>query len=194
MAFTKKITLWYKVTPDGILPPDDTAIARKDTWLKEVTKRVEALWLPWLIEVTYRLVNPEVEQQRKFFEGPVVEYYAIQNDNQLTGDVSSTRKRQYREDILDRSLGFDVQLINRSVRKRKSTTDYTDTQQWHDFIEELRETIFEPNGYEIPDSTAFWELAKGVGYDQAKEINIRKLQERLARKDAPAGDNVAGTN
>ena len=76
---TRKIVLWYQVTKQGIIPPKQESVARKDTWIEEIEKRIQADWLPMMIEVTYRLVNPEVEKQRKFFNGPVVEYYAIQN-------------------------------------------------------------------------------------------------------------------
>jgi len=181
---TRKIVLWYQVTKQGIIPPKQESVARKDTWIEEIKKRIQADWLPMMIEVTYRLVNPEVEKQRKFFNGPVVEYYAIQNDNILTGEVAPERIKRYRETILDEALGFNVELINRSIRRRKSTADFTDTQQWSDFLEELKETIFEPQGYEMPDSKLFWELAKQYGYDQAKEISIQKLQERLQKKQA----------
>lgn len=185
MAKTKKITLWYQATKQGLVPPSPSSMERKESWLKGILGSIEADWKPILIEVTYRLVNPEVEQQRKFFNGPVVEYFAIQNDNLLEGELAPERKKRYREEILDQVLGYDVQLIDRAVRRRKSTGDYTDTQQWHDFLEELRETIFEPNGFEMPDSEAFWELSKQVGYDQAKGISIQKLRERLKKKQAP---------
>ena len=134
--------------------------------------------------VEYRVVNPEVERQRKFFNGPVVEYFAIQNDNLLEGELANDRKRRYREQLLDQVLGFDIELIDRTIRSRKSTSDYTRTQQWHDFLEELKETVFDANGYEMPDSTDFWELAKRVGYDQAKGVAITKLRERLKAKGA----------
>lgn len=181
---TKKITLWYTATKSGIIPPPEKAIERKDAWLKVILASIAAEWTPMMIEVTYRLVNPEIEQQRKFFEGPVVEYFALQNDG-LPEELSADRRKIYREEILDEVLGYNVQLLKREVRRRKSTTDYTDTQQWHDFLEEVKETIFEPNGYEMPDSKAFWELAKEVGYEQAKTISIEKLRERLSKKEAP---------
>lgn len=182
---TKKITLWYQATKEGLIPPAPAALERKELWLKTILRGIRATWEPMMVEVTYRLVNPEIEQQRKFFEGPVVEYYMIQNDNNLTEEISKERKNIFREELLDQVLGYDVQLVHRAIRRRKSTTDYSDTQQWHDFLEELKETVFEPSGYEMPDSKTFWELSKQVGYDQAKIISIEKLRQRLIAKDAP---------
>lgn len=183
---TRKITLWYTIDRDGkLVPLKEEAVARKETWLKELGKRARADQSPMMVAVEYRLSNPEVERIRKFFNGPVVEYYAIQNDNVLTGEVAPERLKRYREQILDEVLGFDVELLDRTVRRRKSTADYTDTQDWTDFLETLKETLFDPNGYEMPDSKAFWDLAKSIGYDQARAVNIQKLQERLQKKTAP---------
>lgn len=182
---TRKISLFYNVTRTEIIPPPSPVLVRKDAWLKELQASVEADWAPRIVKLTYEIFNPEVEQQRKFFNGPVVEYYAIQNDNLTSGEMAPERKKRYREQILDELLGFDVHLVNRVVRRRKSTGDFRDTQVWHDFLEELREALFDPNGYEFPDSKAFWELAEKVGYDQAKDVATKQLQEKLKRKLAP---------
>lgn len=182
---TKKIVLWYQVLPEkGVVPPNAAAIARKDQWLKEISEKVHADKRPTLIELTYRMVNPDTERQNKFFNGPVVEYFAIQNDNQLTGEVASDRLKRYRESILDEVLGYDIELIDRKTRRRKSTADFSNTQAWNDFLEEVRETLFDPSGFEFPDSGAFWELTKEVGYDEARKSNIAKLQDRLKKKGA----------
>lgn len=181
---TRKIILWYQVTRNGIVPPNAAAIARKDAWLREIEQGARAGSQPWLVELTYRMVNPDTERQQKFFNGPVVEYFAIQNDNLLEGSVPNERIKRYREQLLDEVLGYDIELIDRKVRRRKSTADFNDTQAWNDFLEELRETLFEPNGYEMPDSQAFWELSRQVGYEEAKRVSISKLQDRLRKKGA----------
>lgn len=185
MARTRKITLWYTIDRDGsIKPPHEGSTARKEAWLKELGQLARANQEPLMVAVEYRLSNPEVERIRKFFNGPVVEYYAIQNDDLTEGELAPDRKRRYREQILDEILGYDVELIDRTIRQRKSTGDYQDTQQWTDFLEEVKETLFDPSGYEMPDSKAFWELSKDVGYQQAHRISIEKLQERLRKKAA----------
>jgi len=182
---TKKITLWYTIDRDGnIYPPNKDSFERKEMWLREAKNQAMANGLPVMVGVEYRISNPEVERSRKFFNGPVVEYYAIQNDDLCEGELSSARKKQYREQILDESLGFDIELIDRTIRNRPSTSDYIETQQWNDFIEELKETLFEPNGYEMPVSKSFWELSKRVGYSQAHKILIQKLQNKLKAKKA----------
>lgn len=182
MAKTKSISLFYQITPTEVKPPEDSAIARKNDWVKEIQKGIQAEWKPLIMRVTYRLVNPEVEQQRKFFNGPVVDYYAVQSGEILSGDVPREVHNQYRETILSEVLGYEVQLIDRVERRRKSTGDFMETQHWHDFLETLRETLFEPNGYEFPDSEAFWEMQKKHGYDQAKRIALEGLQKRYAAR------------
>lgn len=179
---TKRITLYYELTPKEIIPPKPEAIARKDAWIKEIQRGIEADWKPVQIRVEYRIFNPEVEAQRKFFEGPVVEFYTIQTKEMLEGRPSKAQNDEVRETILSDALGYDVQLLGRTERRRTSTTDFTDTQRWHDFFEEIRETHFEPNGYEMPDSKAFWEMAEKIGYDKAKEESIKQLQARMRRK------------
>lgn len=165
-----------------MIPPPLEAVKRKDDWLREVQKTVEAEWKPKMIKVTYRIHNPEVEQQRKFFNGPVVEYFLIQNREMIEGRPATQEKQRYREAILDDVLGYDIELIDRKVRRRKSTSEFTETQEWHDFLETVRETLFEPNGYEFPESEAFWKLSAEIGHDKAKEAIIDKLQERMAKR------------
>lgn len=179
---TKKISLFYKLTDNEIFPPPHASLERKDAWLKGIQQSIPKAGEHRVVKVTYELFNPEVEQQRKFFNGPVVDYYAIQSAQILSGDVPRLTHDQYRETLLSDALGYQIELVGRSERRRKSTSDFTSTQRWHDFLETLKETIFEPNGYEMPDSEAFWEHAKKHGYDQAKVIAIEQLQRRMAAK------------
>ncbi len=180
---TKKITLWYTIDMEGnIYPPAKEVVEKKDMWLKEVRNQAIGQATTIVVANEYRMANPEVEQVRKFFNGPVVEYYGIQNDDLFEGELTPARHKQYRKQILDELLGFNVELVDRTIRERKSTSDYTETQQWTDLIEEAKETLFEPNGYEIPESKTFWELSKQIGYDQAHTVLIKKLQDKLKAK------------
>lgn len=179
---TKSITLYYHAKKEEIVPPAPEAIARKDEWIKQLQKEVKADWDPITIKVTYKIHNREVERQRKFFNGPVIEYWVIQKDDMLEGRPGRTEIARARETILSNALGYKVELWDRTETRRKSTADFTDTQDWHDFLETLRETEFEPNGYEMPDSEGFWELAKKIGYDKAKDAIIEQLQRRLKAK------------
>lgn len=183
MASTRKITLWYTIEIDGtITPPNEGAIARKNAWLKDLSQRAVGSRSPLMVANEYRLSNPEVERLNKFFNGPVVEYYGIQNDSLVSGELDPARKKKYREQMLDEILGFDVELINRTQRKRKSTSAFTEVQPWNDMLAEMKETLFDPSGYVMPDSKEFWELAKDVGYEQAKKIKLQKLQSNLRVK------------
>jgi len=182
MAKTKSISVFYHIERSRVVPPTPASLQRKEEWLKEIQRTIESDWRSRIVQVTYRLINPEVEQQRKFFNGPVIDYYTIQSAEILEGEVPRGMHDRYRETILSDVLGYQVELVGRTERRRKSTSDYTDTQQWHDFLETLRETMFEPNGYEFPDSEAFWEMEKKHGYDQAKKISIEGLQRRYAAK------------
>lgn len=163
-------------------PPDPQALRRKEEWLKEVQRTVPSETKPMIVKVQYELHNPEVERMRKFFNGPALEYYIIQNSDMTHGTPDPETKKKWREQILDDLLGYDLQLINRTVRQRKSTSDFTSTQRWHDFLELFRETHFEQAGYEFPDSEQFWEIAKKHGYEQAKKIAIEQLQKRMLAK------------
>lgn len=186
---TKKITLYYQVTKTEILPAKPEAIERKNSWIREIQKEVEADWKPIIIEVTYRIRNREVERLRKFFEGPVVEYWLIQRSEILEGRPENAMLKRARNTLLYNALGYEVELLDGTKqRERSSTSDFTDTQEWVDFLETLRETEFEPNGYEMPDSKVFWELAEKHGYDQAREVVITQLQERLKKKLASPGE------
>ena len=180
---TKKIVLFYSVTNKEVIPPKKTALDRKDDWLNTLMKTIEAEWKPRIVRVTYEIFNPEVEQQRKFFNGPVVEYFGVQHEDKYDGELSNDQKKRVRETLLDWGLGFDVELVDRVVRRRKSTGDFIETQQWNDLLENLREGIFEEHGYEFPKSEDFWKLSRQYGYDKAKKIAIENLQKRMRSRN-----------
>ena len=177
-----KISLFYNLTPTDIVPPSQKEIERKDQWIAVVQKMVEAPYKPLIIKVTYELFNPEIENQRKFFEGAVTPYYAIQNSDLREGLPDTNTLRQYREEILDEMLGYDFRTVNKVIRKRKSTADFKSVQAWNNFLNLVEETIFEAAGYTFPDSEHFWDLVKAHGYDEAKRIAIEQLQSQLKKK------------
>ncbi len=179
---TSRITLFYQLTQTGIIPPVHVEIERKDNWIKEIQKTIEADWKPRIIKVIYEMFNPEIEKQRRFFEGAVIDYYAIQNSDILKGSPDTETHKKYREEILDEMLGYDFRTVNKIIRKRKSTTDFKTVQKWNTFLQTLEETLFDSAGYIFPDSENFWELTKKYGYDQAKRISIETLQAKLKKK------------
>jgi len=179
---TKKIVLFYNVTQTEVFPPAVIEIERKNRWIKDVQKSVEADYKPKMIRNTYEEFDPEIENQWKFFNGTCVLYYAIQNMDMTKGLPDSKTLNLYREQLLDEMLGYNVELIDRTVRKRKSTTDFRSVQKWNTFLGELKENIFDNAGYKFPDSKEFWELVGKVGYHEAKRISIEKLQTYLKSK------------
>ncbi len=180
---TKKISLYYSLTQTEVVPPAHENIESKDDWIKAVQQTVESPGKPAMIKVTYEVVDYEIERLKKFFEGPIVAYYAYQNENLTAGKVSPTTLAMYRETLLDEALGYDIQLKNRMVRRRKSTSDLRTTQRWNDLLAKIKEDLFDPSGYHFPVSEDFWELAKIHGYGKAKEVAIAQLQEGMLKRD-----------
>lgn len=180
---TKSITLFYKVTQDEIFPPAIRELERKENWLKEIQKSVEADWKPQIIKVSYEMFDPEIANQMRFFNGTCVKYYAIQNENLTKGTPDPKLIKRYREEILDEMLGYDLHLVSKTVRRRKSTADFKTVQRWHTFLNTLQETIFDAAGFEFPDSKAFWELVDQHGYDEAERISVEQLQARIIKKN-----------
>ena len=180
---TKSMTLYYQVTKDKIEPASVESLERKNQWIREMQKEVPSEWDPIILKITYRISNREVERLRKFFNGPVVEYWIIQATELYDGRPDSQTKKRARETLLYQALGYEVELMDgKKERARKSTADFTDTQEWNDFLQTLQETEFEPNGYEFPDSKEFWELCEKHGYTKAHEISVTQLQKRLQKK------------
>ena len=179
---TSKISLFYSLTPTKVIPPAEREVERKERWVKVMQKTVEAEWKPKIIKNTYELFDPEIENQKRFFEGAVVEYYAIQDMDLFEGKPDTSTLDKYREEILDESLGYNFQTINKILRKRKSTKDFKEVQAWNTFLKTLEETIFAVSGYEFPDSKNFWELVKQYGHEEAKRIAIEQLQARLKKR------------
>lgn len=177
---TRRIVLYYGITPTAIISPSAKELERKEAWLKAVQASIPAEWTPKKVKVEYTIFNPEVEDQQKFFNGTVVTYYAIQNMGMANPDTTSLK--QYREEILDEMLGYDYQTANKVLRKRKSTTEFDTVEAWNTFLNEVKETIFDNAGYEFPDSKQFWEWAKEHGYDEAKEIAKRTLWAKMQKK------------
>lgn len=179
---TRQISLFYQITQTAVLPASAVEIARKDAWIKEAQKSVEADWKPKTIKVTYSVFDPEIENQRRFFEGPCVLYYAIQDMDLIEGTPDSATLDRYRETLLDNQLGYNYQGVNKLIRKRESTSDFKTAQKWNQFLHTLEETDFESAGYEFPDSEKFWNLVKEHGYEEAKGIVVSQLQNRLGKK------------
>lgn len=179
---TKKIIITYSITPTEVLSPSSVELARKDAWIKDIQSEIPAEWEPVIVRVTYEMFNPEIEKQRKFFEGACIPYYAIQDMDMTVGLPDSDTIKKYREDILDEMLGYNYQGVQKIHRKRKSTTDFKSVQKWNTFLQTLEETIFDNAGYEFPDSKLFWDMVKEHGYDNAKQIAIDSLQTRLEKK------------
>lgn len=177
----QKLIQFYQITPSGITPPSPVDVERKKNWFAEVQKTVEAPYKPKIVKITYEMFDPEVESQRRFFEGVVVAYYAIQ---QADGELPDSKVlKLYREQILDEMLGFNLNLISKTVRRRKSTTDFKSVQRWNAFLNTTKETIFDQAGYEFPDSDEFWQTEKQVGYDEAKRILTEGLVSRVKAKN-----------
>lgn len=173
---TKRITLYYALTKKKIIPPSPVEISRKDKWIHSLQARVESDWKPKRVKVTYEEYDPEIDNQRKFFEGPVVEYWLIQSGYDLE------QRKDARTLLLDNTLGYNVPLLNGgTTRERRSTKDFTMVQEWQIFLDTLKETEFEPNGYEFPDSNYFKELKALHGYEKAKGILISKLKEKVEK-------------
>lgn len=174
--------MYYTLLQDKVIPPDPDVLKRKEAWIDAIQKEVPSEWEPIMLKVHYKIVNKEINKIRKFFEGPVVEYWIVQKNEITDGRPDALTKKKARETLLWSVLGYEVELIGDKVRSRKSTADFTDTQEWNDFLETLRETEFEPNGYEFPKSEDFWKLADSVGFEQAKEASIDQLQKRMIAK------------
>lgn len=179
---TKKITLYYKLTPNEVVSPSLKELERKDRWVKQLQKTVESEWKPIVMKVTYEPYDHDIVKQIRFFNGTVVKYYAIQDQDMTVGYPSSELIKQYREQILDEMLGYDVALVNRTVRRRRSTTDFRSVEAWYEFLNTVQETLFDSAGYEFPSSEEFWKLVEEVGYEQAENISIKQLQTRIAKK------------
>ena len=178
---SKKLSLYYKVTTKEVIPPSQTDIERKEQWVDNVKSSVEADWKPKMIKVTYEDFDPEIEDQRKFFH-IAVKWYAIQNEDMVDNVPSSALVKKYRDELLDDMLGYDVEMVTRTKRERKSTTEFKTVQKWHNFLRTLEETKFEPAGYEFPNSEEFWELAKKYSYEKANEITTKNLQKKIRAK------------
>ncbi len=180
---TKKVSVFYSLTQKEVIPPKPEALARKDEWIKEIQSTIEADWKPIIVKVTYELYDPEVENMMKFFNGPVVEYFAIQSRENLSTEVDGLLKERTRETILDEVLGFDVPLLHGKVKRdRKSTADFKIVQKWYEFLETVKETIFDPQGYEFPKSEEFWENVKKYGYEESKTIAKQLLVDRINKR------------
>lgn len=179
---TKSITLFYKLTQSKVINPPIRDLETKDRWIGEVQKTVEADWKPVIVKVQYTIFNPEIERQSRFFNGTVVKYYAIQNQNMYDSLPTNDLLKRYREEILDELLGYDEHLVSRVVRKRKSTTTYKTVSAWNKLLKLAEETLFDNAGYDFPDSKEFWELVKEHGYDEAERISIERLQKTIKSK------------
>lgn len=178
--------MFYTLTRDEVFPPSASEVRRKDEWVKGVQNEIAGPAETRQVKVSYEMHNPEIDKQRRYFNGPVVEYFTVQSTDALEHRPQSAELKQYRELLLFEMLGYDLELPDGKIhRQRKSTASFQSVQKWHTFLEELRETMFEPQGYEMPDSEQFWALAEKHGYDNAQAIAIEHLQKKLRHKLSP---------
>lgn len=179
---TKKITLIYQLTNLSVNSPRATDIERKDEWIRSIQKKIPSGQSRY-IKQTFEEYDPEVLNSRKFFEGVVIVYYAIQNKDILEGYPDSALLRDQRESLLNEILGYNPRMAKFLGQDRASTVDFREVQQWNLFLNIIKEEYFDPNGYEFPDSDEFWELATTLrSYDEAHKVSIKRLQESLRRK------------
>jgi len=178
---TPLITLFYKLTQKEVIPPPIRDVERKNRWIKEIQKTVEADYKPIYIKVVYEIEDPEVVRQRRFFH-IAVKYYAIQNSDMFENLPSAKILKDYREQILDDLLGYSLPMVTRTTRRRRSTREFNTVQKWDEFLKTLEETSFASAGYEFPNSKVFWDLVKAHGYEEAEIISIKRLQENIKKK------------
>lgn len=163
--------------------PSASELKRKDEWVKGVQNEIAKATEQRTIKVTYEMHNPDIDKQMRYFNGPVVEYFTIQSTDMTEHRPQSAQLKQYREMLLLDMLGYDVELPDgRILRQRKSTSAFQSVAKWHTFLEEMKETYFDPNGYEMPDSEEFWELEAKHGMDKATTMSIERLQRKLKKK------------
>ena len=183
MARTQKITLIAKITNREYIAPNNVEVERKDAWIRDL-QRTTLKDTFRLMKIEYSLYDPEIEDVRKFFEGTVVLYYAVQSRDLLSGAPDTGMLKQCREELLNAVLGYDVRMARMMSRERASVTEFKEVQQWLVFINIIKEEFFDPNGYEFPDSDKFSELVMKCGREEAKAISLRQLQLSLNRKYA----------
>lgn len=179
---TKKLTLYYSATQSKVIPPSSADIQRKDNWVKSIQATSKSESEPELIKVTYELYSPEIHNQMRFFNGTVVPYYVIQNDDVFEGEPERERVDMYREEMLDQLIGYDYKTVNKVIRRRPSTTELKTVQAWNNLLQLCKETLFDSSGYTFPDTEEFWKLTKEIGYDNAREESIKRLQRNLAKR------------
>jgi hypothetical protein len=177
---TKRIALFYSLTQKDVFPPSQKELERKDEFIKTIQRSVESEYKPKMIKVTYEYYNPEVDEMRRFFHTCVM-YYVIQNLELKDRKPTTEEFNQYREEILDELRGFDYQTVNKVIRKRESTKDYKEAEQWHTLLKDLEETLFEDAGYTFPDSKWFWDMVKTDGYEKAQATAITRLQAKIEK-------------
>jgi hypothetical protein len=179
---TKKLTLFYSATQSKVVPPPSADIQRKDEWVKSIQATSKSESEPELIKVTYEVYDPEIHNQMRFFNGTVIPYYVIQNDDITEGLPDRERLDMYREEILDQLLGYDYKTVNKTIRMRKSTTELRTVQAWNNLLQLCEETLFANAGFSFPDTEAFWKLSKEIGYENAKNESIKRLQSNLKKR------------
>ena len=186
MAFRDLKVLWEVLKDGSIKKTQDVRQQEiQKNWWNRVKKSVKSEWEPVLVRGTFEVLDEEVEKLRKFFEGAIVPYYAIQNEG---GEVGSETVKLYRELLWKEILGFELELPDGSIlHKRKSSKTLKKVQDWLDKIEELKVEIFDKNGYIFPDSKKRAEaveryLAIHKDYSKAVYLADKGLKNELIKK------------
>ncbi|MCK4609448.1 MAG: hypothetical protein KAT71_08195 [Gammaproteobacteria bacterium] len=180
----KKITIYYTVGVDGTISKPVATIAKRlaDFWAFAKRMAREGMQ-EGIVRAEYMMVWGDVLRRRKFFEGAIVPYYAIQTLERMP---APDEIRQFRLQILKELLGYSytqpkgLNGAGELKEDRVSTTAFNE-QQWDDFFEVIDHTLFAPNGFMYPDRAVYADMVadkeeggKGMRPEQATEA-LRKL-------------------
>lgn len=179
---TTSIQLFYKLTPTEIMPPIARELERKEEWIKAQQAGVAAEWESKIVKVEYSIFDPAIEDQRAFFNGTIIDYYAIQSREMMEALPDTSLLRRCREEILMEILKYDPLVAKVLGKKRASTTEFREVQAWNTFIKTVEEEIFEKGGYLFPVTKEYWDLVEKVGHDEARRISIEKIRNYMKSK------------
>ena len=183
MANNKKTIAYYQVEANG----DIGKLA------PTVAKRVRQFWLfvkrmaresaeACIVRMELMIVWGDIVRRRKFFEGAVVKYYAIQSLGRMP---SNDEMRKWRITILDEMLGYSylrpkgLKGAGENKKDRVSTTAFNE-QEWDDFFELTDAVLFAPSGYMFPSRAVYADMVADVK-DGGKGMSVEQATEALCK-------------
>ena len=134
------------------------------------------------IEDILRLKEGELERMQRFFRGAVVPYYARQSRDIWSPVIPSGVLHECTNEIKREMSFFLYDHTGHITEELNSMASFARVKDLNEFLNGIKELLFDDNGFIFPDSEHFKQLEKEKGRHAAQRQVFLELKNEVKRK------------